>query len=102
MSDPFTYTNLAHQTVETSASYKSGTFDVVLPGASPSSIQINVQNQSTLTSWNYVGWDCTEKGAPVAAADMTILPADANGWRGITLNIAANNAISCVQTVAPK
>ena len=102
VSDPFTYANLAHQTVETSASYKSGTFDVVLPGADPSTIQINVLNQSSLNVWKYVGWACTEKGAALSAADMTVLPADANGWRGITLNVKANTAISCVQTVAPK
>jgi hypothetical protein len=33
---------------------------------------------------------------------MQVLAPDAKGWRGITLNVAANTAISCIQTVAPK
>ena len=102
VNDPFTYSNLAHQTVETSSAYKSGTFDVVLPGAASSTIQINVENQSTLTAWQFVNWVCTEKGAALTAPAMQVLPPDSTGWRGITLNVAANTAISCIQTVAPK
>jgi hypothetical protein len=32
---------------------------------------------------------------------MQTLTPDANGWRGIKLNVSANTAISCIQTVAP-
>jgi hypothetical protein len=102
VADPFTYSNLAHEKVETSAAYKSGTFDVVLPGAASATLQVNVQNQSTLTSWQFVNWVCTEKGVALTSPTMQLLAPDANGWRGITLNVAANTAISCIQTVAPR
>ena len=101
VNDPFTYSNQLLQTVETSAAYKSGTFDVVLPGALPSTITINPQNQSTLTAWHHVSWVCKEKGAVLTAPTMQTLAPDANGWRGIKLNVSANTAISCIQTVAP-
>jgi hypothetical protein len=101
VSDPFTYSNQLLQTVETSAAYKSGTFDVVLPGALPSTITISPQNQSTLTAWHHVSWVCKEKGVALTAPTMQTLTPDANGWRGIKLNVSANTAISCIQTVAP-
>jgi prepilin-type N-terminal cleavage/methylation domain-containing protein len=100
--DPFTYSNQNAQTVETSAAYKSGTFDVVLPGASASTIQISPQNLSTLNSWQHVSWTCKSQGVNMTAPNFVVGAPDAQGWRGISLNVSANSAISCVQVVAPK
>lgn len=99
VADPFTYSNQLFQTVETSSAYKSGTFDVVLPGATAAAIEINLQNLSSLNSWEHVSWSCKTRGVAIGAPDMVVGAADSAGWRGLTLNVAANSAISCVQTV---
>jgi hypothetical protein len=103
VADTFTYSNDELQTVETSAAYKSGTFDVVLPGGTASTINITQQNLSTLNAWEHVSWTCTSQGATLGSPEMTLGAPDGDGgWRSLSLNVAANRSISCIQVVSPR
>jgi hypothetical protein len=102
VADTFTYSNAQLQTVETSAAYRSGTFDVAQPGGSPSTLQITPQNLSTLNAWKHVSWSCTSQGATMGSPDMTIASPDAAGWRSLSLVVRPNQAISCIQIVRPR
>jgi hypothetical protein len=102
VADTFTYSNAQLQTVETSAAYRSGTFDVAQPGGSPATLAITPQNLSTLNAWRHVSWTCTSQGTTIGAPDMTIGSADAAGWRGMSLVVRPNQAISCTQIVRPR
>jgi hypothetical protein len=102
VADTFTYSNAQLQTVETSAAYRSGTFDVAQPGGSPATLAITPQNLSTLNAWRHVSWTCTSQGTTIGAPDMTIGSADPAGWRGMSLVVRPNQAISCTQIVRPR
>jgi prepilin-type N-terminal cleavage/methylation domain-containing protein len=100
VADPFTYTNQTFQTVETSGAYKSGTFDVVLPGAAPGTLNVSVQNQSSLNAWEHVSWSCKARGVNLTSPVMTTTT-ETSGWNTLNLQVSANDAISCVHTVRP-
>jgi prepilin-type N-terminal cleavage/methylation domain-containing protein len=102
VADTFTYSNAQLQTVETSGAYRSGTFDVAQPGGAPSTLVVTPQNLTTLNAWQHVSWSCTSQGQTLGAPDMTVGEADPSGWRTLSLNVRPNQAISCVQTVAPR
>ena len=96
--DPFTYQNTTTlETVQTSAAYRSGTFDVALPGGGSQVVTITPQEFTDITSYTPVSWSC--KAAGVAYPFTTAPVPDHAPWTSITLTVAPNKAVSCVQTV---
>jgi len=95
--DPFTYQNSVDLTIATTSSlYRSGTFDFDLSGGASVSADITPLNVSGLTNYEPVSWSCKSGGAnyPFVATPISGSP-----WSKITLTVAPNQAISCVQTV---
>ena len=96
--DPFTYENTAtHETVKTSAAYRSGTFDVALPGGASTVVNIAPQDFSNLGRYQPAGWSC--KSAGVAYPFTTVPVAGHSPWTGIQLTVSPNKAVSCIQQV---
>ena len=96
--DPFTYENTStHETVKTSAAYRSGTFDVALPGGASTTITIAPQDFSSLGRYQPAGWSCKSAGA---AYPFTVVPIAGHApWTGIQLTVSPNKAVSCIQQV---
>jgi hypothetical protein len=96
--DPFTYENVdTHETVQTSAAYRSGTFDIALPGGGSTTVTIGPQDFTNLTNYRPAGWTC--KSAGVAYPFTTDAIAGHAPWTSITLTVNPNQAVSCVQQV---
>jgi len=96
--DPFTYQNTTTlETVQTSAAYRSGTFDVALPGGGSQVVTITPQVFTDITSYTPVSWSCKAAGV---AYPFTTAPVPGQApWTSITLTVTPNKAVSCVQTV---
>ncbi len=95
--DTFTYSNTIDNTkVETSGSKRSGTFDFAIPSGGSITTEIQQQNVSSLTHYAPAGWSCKAGGVPVTP---TIVDVAGTPWDTIRLNIAANQAVSCIQNV---
>jgi hypothetical protein len=96
--DPFTYENVAtHETVQTSALYRSGTFDVALPGGSSTSVTISPQDFTNLTHFSPAGWTCKSAGSPYP---FTVVPVEGHApWTAVQMTVNPNQAVSCVQQV---
>ncbi|MCU1361879.1 MAG: hypothetical protein JWN99_3168 [Ilumatobacteraceae bacterium] len=96
--DPFTYENgTTHEVVRTSGAYRSGTFDVALPGGSSTSVTISPQDFTNLTSYSPAGWTC-KSGGNNYAFTSAVVPGHAP-WTSITMNVSPNQAVSCIQNV---
>jgi hypothetical protein len=97
-SDPFTYqSSVDLTTATTSAQYRSGTFDYDLSGGGTVQVDITPLPTSTLSEYAPVGWACKSGGA---SYPFVATPVDGGPWTKITLTVAPNTAISCVNTVA--
>lgn len=96
--DPFTYENTStHEVVQTSAAYRSGTFDVALPGGSSTTITISPQDFTNLVRYQPAGWSCKSQGSPYA---FTVDPIPGHApWTSITMTVGPNQAVSCIQQV---
>ena len=96
--DPFTYQNTTtDETVQTSAAYRSGTFDVALPGGTSQVVTITPQEFTSLNGYAPNGWTCKAGGQPY---DFTTAPVVGHEpWTSITLTVTPNKAVSCVQQV---
>jgi hypothetical protein len=96
--DPFTYENTTtHETVKTSAAYRSGTFDVALPGGASTTITISPQDFSNLVRYQPAGWSCKSAGV---AYPFTVVPVPGHSpWTSIELTVSPNKAVSCIQQV---
>ena len=101
--DPFKYQISANnETVTTSAAYRSGTFDVALPGGTSQTVTITPQASTTLDGYapaatGVSGWSCKAAGA---AYPFTVAPvANHAPWTSITLTVSPNRAVSCIQQV---
>lgn len=98
--DPFTYQNSVDLTIATtSAQYRSGTFDFDLSNGLARTASITPLNLSGLTKYEPVGWSCKSSGADYP---FTVTPIAGSPWSTITLSVAPNTAISCVQSVKLK
>jgi type II secretory pathway pseudopilin PulG len=97
--DTFTYNNTLNSTkVETSGSKRSGTFDFAIP--SGQSITAEIQQQRTTVGVEHYApgspaWTCKAGGVPVTPTIVDV----PGPWDTIRLNIAANQAVSCIQNV---
>jgi hypothetical protein len=93
--DPFTYVNSTTlKTVQTTALYRSGTFD--FQTAYPIPVTLTTQNQTGLERYNHVSWSCKSAGVnlPVTTAAVPGSP-----WPSATVTVSPNSAVSCIQTV---
>jgi hypothetical protein len=97
--DPFIYENTTtHEVVQTSAAYRSGTFDVALPGGASQVVTITPQDFTNLVHYTPTGWTCKSAGV---AYPFTVVPITGHApWTSIQLTVSANKAVSCVQSVA--
>jgi hypothetical protein len=95
--DPFTYENTTtNEIVQTSAAYRSGTFDIALPGGSSTTVTITPQQFTTSCATSRPG------GRARAPARPTRSPRPVAGhapWTSITLTVNPNQAVSCIQQV---
>jgi hypothetical protein len=106
--DPFTYQHTATtssgglplvaslDTVTTTSSYQSGTFDFAIPNGEYVTVDIQPLTTSGLGGYTPNGWSC--KAGGVAKSFQTI-PIDGSPWQGIRVQVRANEAISCIQQV---
>jgi hypothetical protein len=96
--DPFTYENTTtNEIVQTSAAYRSGTFDIALPGGAATTVTISPQQFTNLVRYQPAGWSCKSGGA---SYPFTTTPVpDHAPWTSIQLTVNPNQAVSCVQQV---
>jgi hypothetical protein len=96
--DPFSYQNQTNkEVVQTSAAYRSGTFDIALPGGASQTVTILPQDFSNLVRYSPSSWTCKSAGN---AYPFTVVPVAGHApWTGIQLSVTPNQAVSCVQTV---
>lgn len=96
--DPFTYQiSATNEVVQTSAAYRSGTFDVALPGGSTQQVTISPQEFTDLVRYSPAGWSCKSGGV---AYPFAVVPIAGHApWTGIQLSVGPNQAVSCIQAV---
>lgn len=96
--DPFTYENLTtNEQVQTSAAYRSGTFDIALPGGGATTVTISPQQFTNLVRYSPAGWSCKSGGQNYP---FTTVPVDGHApWTAIQLTVNPNQAVSCIQQV---
>ena len=96
--DPFTYENTStNEIVQTSAAYRSGTFDISLPGGAATEVTISPQQFTNLVRYAPAGWTCKSGGEPYP---FETVPVDGHApWTAIRLTVNANQAVSCIQQV---
>jgi hypothetical protein len=107
--DPFTYQKTAvlnpsgvaqtndRTVVTTTNQFASGTFDIGVPEGTYLTIEIQPQNISDLSTYHYVSWSC-RAGSTIVPFTLVTIPSST--WKGIRVNVAANQAVACTQTVA--
>lgn len=96
--DPFTYENTTtNEIVQTSAAYRSGTFDIALPGGASTTVTISPQQFTNLVRYQPAGWSCKSAGQPYPFTSA-VVPGHAP-WTAITLTVNPNQAVSCIQQV---
>ena len=84
--------------VTTSAIFRTGTFDFEIPSTSDFfSVDVVPQELQTLSGFTPVGWSCR---AGATSKPITAIPIDASTWEGFTVDIYANEAVSCVLEVS--
>jgi len=96
--DPFTYQiSSTNEVVQTSAAYRSGTFDVALPGGAAQTVTISPQEFTNLVRYTPSSWSCKSSGV---AYPFTVVPVTGHApWTAIQLTVNPNQAVSCIQTV---
>jgi hypothetical protein len=106
--DPFTYqkTALSDSTgkalvsdmtvVTTTKAFTSGTFDLNISDGTFRTVEIQPSNLSDLTGYTSGTWSCK---AGVTPRTFTTVPISGSTWTGIRVKVAANEAVSCIQTV---
>ncbi len=106
--DPFTYQHTATtssaglplaaslNTVTTTNTYRSGTFDFAIANGEFITIEIQPLISSGLNGYVPSSWSC--KAGGVAKAFQSF-PIDGSPWTGIRVQVRANEAVSCIQQV---
>ncbi len=106
--DPFTYQKTALTSssgaaltsdmtvVTTTRAFTSGTFDLNITDGTYVTVEIQPSNLSDLTGYTSGGWSCK---AGVTNRPFTVVTIPNSTWTGIKVKVAANEAVSCVQTV---
>jgi len=86
------------KTVTTSGEFPSGTFDFTVSDGEYLTVEIMPAELSDVSGYEQVGWTCTVRGLPVTFAPV---PVPDSSWSGVKVRIAANQAVSCTNTVRP-
>lgn len=106
--DPFTYqntgiTNSAGNAIEselrvvtTTPVFPSGTFDFDIGSGTYVDVTLEPTNTSGLLAYVPGTWSCRAGSNPRA---VTTFPVGNAGWRGLTVRVAANEAVSCIHSV---
>lgn len=83
--------------VTTSSIFRTGTFDFELAGASSFSVDVVPQELQTLDGYTPVGWTCRSAGVEKTLTDI---PIEGSDFSGFTVDVTANEAVSCLLTVS--
>ena len=111
VADEFVYENSEYRTddgtpvdaesrvVTTSATFRTGTFDFDIPASTDYySVDIVPQELQTLEDYDFVDWSCR---AGATSKSTTSINIDGSTFEGVTVDIGANEAVSCILTVDP-
>ncbi|MDO8392198.1 MAG: vWA domain-containing protein [Actinomycetota bacterium] len=98
--DPFTYqSSVDMTTATTSAQFRSGTFDFDLAGGISQTVTITPLITTDLSRYQPtqpIEWTCRSAGVDYPFTTTLI---DGGPWTSITLTVAPNKAISCINSV---
>jgi hypothetical protein len=83
-------------TITTTKTYQSGTFDFAIPDGEYVTIEIQPLTSSGLQGYTPDSWSCKAGGA---AKTFQTFPIAGSPWTGIRVQVRANEAISCIQQV---
>ncbi len=83
------------QFVQTSQQFVTGTFDLSIPDGNFLTIEIAVSEEG-IESYSQGGWSCR---AGVEDRDFELIDDPDSDWDKIRVRVAANEAVSCTQTV---
>lgn len=117
--DPFTYQRstawdalgnpvaIEASVATTNQQYPTGTFDFDFPSGTGIRVEVLTQNYAELSRYQPVGtgWSCRAGITQlVEGQDYELVPirdenGDATGWYSIRVDVSANQAVSCTQTV---
>ena len=111
VADEFVYENSEYRTddgtpveaesrvVTTSATFRTGTFDFDIPATTAYySADIVPQELQTLAGYDFGNWSCR---AGATSKSTTPIVIDSSTFEGFTVDIGANEAVSCILTVVP-
>jgi hypothetical protein len=109
VSDEFVYENIEYRDdegtpvdaearrVTTSALFRTGTFDFEISSDSEFfSVDVVPQELQTLSGYTFKGWSCR---AGTTGKTLIDIPIDASTWKGFTVDVYPNEAVSCVLEV---
>jgi hypothetical protein len=106
--DPFTYQNTTItsssgaaieselRVVTTTPVFPSGTFDFDIDSGTYVDVTLEPTNTSGLLAYVPGSWSCRAGSTPRA---ITTFPIAGTSWRGLRVRVAANEAVSCIQSV---
>lgn len=84
--------------VTTSQSFRTGTFDFEISGDSDYfSVDVVPSELQTLGAYTPVGWTCR---AGATGKTLTSIPIDGSSFEGFTVDVYANEAVSCILEVS--
>ena len=85
-------------TVTTSQQFTSGTFDMTIPDGQYVTVEVRPQNYDELTAYTPGSWSCQAGITPRSfeAFDLGV----GGGWKGIRVQVAANEAVVCTLSVS--
>jgi hypothetical protein len=108
--DPFTYQNtwvqlagspkeLSQQVVTTNLGQVASTFDFKIDSGMYIDAGVELQNFDELDMYAFDRWECRAGPTPRNAAPNFAVAGGSAAWPGITIRVAANEAVSCIQWV---
>lgn len=110
--DPFTYQNsqqygpdgsplvIEPRVVRTNRQFTTGTFEFDIADGLYRDVVVLPENLSDLGAYHHVNWACRAGNQPREFSVVDIPGGEASGWKGIRVRVGANEAVSCIQTVA--
>lgn len=85
--------------VYTNREQTTGNFDLAIESGLFRDVVVMPENYSDLRSYQPTGWSC-RAGAEARSFQLVDIPGDETSpWKGIKVRVAANEAVSCIQTV---
>ena len=109
--DPFRYQNtqqfaadgselaIEQTVVYTNREQTTGNFDLAIESGLYRDVVVLPENYSDLRAYQPTSWSC-RAGAEARAFQVVDIPGDESSpWKGIRVRVAANEAVSCTQTV---